>query len=295
MNVTLLMIIVLNFLGTPSDDEPTVDAREQTWFDEAEQVSKVLFSLDDVSLICEQKQCLAELTGAHQLWVAFLVDGDLGNPDQVPVDLILDLNRLGGQTIVTSRLSIDRDLSRWMAFFESWLPKNSDITLLLVGATEARWTQPVINKRWQFLGDAIEPKFANENALKQVLAPPFAQADYLAFRLWVSVLQARVKDASAIRWQHEYSPSRVSLQTEFLPELFDEVTAGELAPVLDYFQSLSIPEQLSGDEVRRYAINSLVYDVPLSYFLTRQARLAAVNLRDVNRMRESFFEQIQKP
>jgi len=282
--VTIPLIFVLNSLGP---DEAVTEKSLQ---------GEQLWSLDAMTLTCENSLCFMSLDGSPSLLLSVISDKLPDSQLDVPDELTIQTGLQGGYFVATFKIKPTlKNLKITTRFIQNWLPYSNKVQVVVSGdVSDAMKTQLeslISSLQGSGIPNVIEPV----NGLAVLQSPVLGGGDQLSFLMWVEVLKNRLAGYDVIvKWDHRRQQSYVVFNSTLAEDIFYPVESEELAPILSaYIDSAQIRVR-SFAQLHRYAVTASVYQLPLSFFIDQPSRLGSISVESVNQMREFALGQVKK-
>jgi hypothetical protein len=279
--VTIPLIILLDSLGP---DEPAQEVPEQ-----------VSWSLDEVQLNCDEQVCRLPLEGANKVRISVLSAMMPTDRRELPSTLQVAATARANQFIVTVATDANRpNIKEAVSFLREWLPQGEK-KIVLSGNLNKEVTELLNNLKDGYIGTGIGYQPGKVTGLGVLKSPPLGGDDQLPFLMWVEVLKQRLAGYDvSVQWDHRGQESYVTFSSTLQAEDFAVVESDELTPIITAYLQSADKRERNAEQLHRYAVTAVAYELPFSFFVDQQKRLQAINLEAVNQVREETFEQIQK-
>jgi hypothetical protein len=284
--VTIPLIFVLNSLGPSPDVKHDLEKAPEF----------VLWSLDEVSTQCSQNKCLLPLEGAEKIVVSAILANAPVKSIEIPAEFEFTTYWLGGKVIgqvkTLNQVSAFKDIQ---TFYRQWVPREASVQWVISGDLDESDLVALLPLNIVYGNTGVPYEVKEPIALTRLVSPKIGSDDQVAFLMWVEILKRRLAGYDVqVRWDHRAPTSWVVFNTTITTDSKNAVTQSEFQDVMDVYLAAANQRQRELDQLHRYAVNALIYELPFQFFVQQPERLKAVTLNDVNRIREQTLEQISK-
>ena len=189
------------------------------------------------------------------------------------------------------------------------LPTAAVQGLAISGPVDATAVQQIVTLLHQRLMHSTAPSMPLAlppipPALSQFTAPPVSTQDYLAFQMVILILSQRLAgyDTQPI-WHYQQARPVASLSLTVDATTLRPIDADEFSALHQQLLASAQQSTRSLQQVERYLLNTLVYDLPPDYLRNQIQSLQQIDLAQVNRVLQtsiidtlsSVFAPIQAP
>lgn len=288
--VTIPLILVLNSLGPETNDADSTE-RVVTPSD----IPALHWTLADLQPDCAQ-HCRLDLDASQQVRISALLASIPAGAEPVPDGVDLAFTQRAGYGVASlTFVSTPAMDARVLEFLRVWLPQNQEPRWVVTGAvTDAFW-QSLQQTGVESIGAARPLELPPPSALTVLTAPQFGTDQQLAYLLWVEILKQRLAGYRVtVTWDHRRENSLILFNTTLSSDVLYPVTEAEWQPVqAAYLRAAAQPDRTE-EQIHRYVLTALLYDVPFEFFTRQSARLQQVALVDIDQSRENTLAQIQQ-
>ena len=284
--ITIPLIFVLNSLGPNPDVKQDLEKAPEF----------VLWSLDEVSTQCSQNKCLLRLEGAEKVVVSALLTDAPVKSIEIPAEFEFTTYWLGGKVIgQVKTLNQESGFKDIQAFYRQWVPREANVQWVVSGDLNETDLEALLPLNSEYGNTGVPYEVKEAIGLTRLVSPKIGSEDQVAFLMWVEILKRRLAGYDVqVRWDHRARTSSVVFNSTITTDSKNAVTQSEFQDVMDVYLAVANQRQRELDQLHRYAVNALIYELPFQFFVQQPERLKAVTLNDVNRIREQTLEQISK-
>ena len=284
--ITIPLILILNSLGPEPDEATAVDPQSEN--------ADLRWSMTELAPDCA-RDCRLVLQGADFVRVSALVSSVPAGAAQVPPGIDMSFSQRAGYAVVSLAFApTEAREAQVIEFLRVLLPQNSSPRWVASGAVSDSFWTALHSVEENSTGAGRPVTLPEPSALTVLQAPEFGTSEQLAYLLWIEVLKQRLAGYQVtVTWDHRRAASLILMNTTLSADVLYPVTDAEWQPVKDAYLSAAAQTERSAEQIHRYLVTSVLYDVPFEFFVRQSARLQQVTLSDINQSRENTLAQIQ--